>query len=476
MVANLDAVEVRLLRTTPSIKQRFVCLPCLIAIALIVACAISTTRASANVWTLPGSNGITRIAGDFFDPADPALIAIRGNEILRIRLTTGEKTLIAGDVASGDKDGWRYDARFSYPKGVAVDRRGHYIIADSGNDKIRQLDRESGAVTTIAGLGREAGNFARVWPEGKNVGDGETSKAVLSRPDGLAVDDDDRIIFTDWQVPRIRILDRTQKSVTTLANFTGASGKRDGHAKTAQFSYPTGVVVKDGKVIVADSGNDCLRELDLETKSVSTLAGSGIGFRDGHSVEQAQFSNPVGLAFDHDGGLLIADSSNRRIRKFDRTRQMVTTVAGTGDRGFIDGPKQWATFDRPESVVVGPKGVFVADDGMIRFIAPDDELEGSLDNQRTAAVHALLEPPRFAQVRAAVRSQMVSTCANSDDLASALDELRPATRAHSNYLTELPRELQDELSRYVASNSFAGFRAKLLLGFLDSLAGVLSYG
>jgi DNA-binding beta-propeller fold protein YncE len=136
--------------------------------------------------------------------------------------------------------------------------------------------------------------------------------------------------------------------------------------------YPAGVAIDPhGNVIVADFSNHRIRKI-TPAGVVSTLAGSGInGFRDGPGVD-AQFTDPSGLAVDAAGNAYVADEGNNRIRKI-APDGIVTTLAGTGARGFRDGAAAEAQFAAPMGIAVDPSGdIFVADSGnhRIREITP----------------------------------------------------------------------------------------------------------
>jgi len=161
--------------------------------------------------------------------------------------------------------------------------------------------------------------------------------------------------------------------VTAIAG-TGAPGLNDGAAMSASFSDPFGIVVdKRGNVIVADGGeSNRIRRISVDGK-VHTIAGSGEGFADGNAL-QAQFNTPSGIAIDRNGNVIIADTSNNRIRKLSNDGTVVTTVAGSGAAGLRDGPAGEAEFDGPIAVATDKTGnVFVADsyNDTIRKISPD---------------------------------------------------------------------------------------------------------
>ena len=78
------------------------------------------------------------------------------------------------------------------------------------------------------------------------------------------------------------------------------------------------------------------------------IPGAGAGFRDG-DVQEAQFNEPRGIAIDKEGNLYIADVNNHRIRKVDTKLNIVTTIAGSG-KGYKDGDPLEAQFDQPWGV------------------------------------------------------------------------------------------------------------------------------
>jgi sugar lactone lactonase YvrE len=158
--------------------------------------------------------------------------------------------------------------------------------------------------------------------------------------------------------------------VTTLAGST--QGFADVTGTAAQFNRPYGVTVDaSGNGYVADSDNSRIRKIS-PTGAVTTLAGSGVeGFLDG-TGSTARFFIPRGAAVDVSGNVYVADTENNRIRKVSPTG-VVTTLAGSGVEGFSDGIGTAAQFTLPNSVAVDAAGyVYVADEGneRIRKISP----------------------------------------------------------------------------------------------------------
>jgi sugar lactone lactonase YvrE len=159
-------------------------------------------------------------------------------------------------------------------------------------------------------------------------------------------------------------------TVSTLAG-SGVEGYADGSAESAQFDYPNGVAIGgDGAVYVADSDNNSIRK--IVGGVVSTIAGSGVeGYAEG-SGAAAKFYNPYGIAIDNAGTLYVADVNNHRIRKITPAGS-VSTLAGSGEDGYADGLGAAALFNYPTGVAVDSAGtVYVADvnNHRIRKITP----------------------------------------------------------------------------------------------------------
>ena len=142
------------------------------------------------------------------------------------------------------------------------------------------------------------------------------------------------------------------------------------------FSDPFGIAVAaDGTVYVSDAGeSNRIRKITPEGV-VTTLAGGSEGFADGAGTA-ASFHTPSGIALDANGNLYVADTGNNRLRKVTPEGQ-VSTVAGDGIAGHLDGPAAQARFNGPIGVAVDAKGnVFVADsyNDRIRVISPDGQV------------------------------------------------------------------------------------------------------
>jgi sugar lactone lactonase YvrE len=145
--------------------------------------------------------------------------------------------------------------------------------------------------------------------------------------------------------------------VSTVAG-TGENGSVDGPVATAQFNSPLHIVVDGaGRILVTESKGFRIRK--IEGGMVSTVAGEGIeGDVDG-PVKAARFGEPHGIAVDGAGKIYFTDTDNNKVKVIGDGQ--VTTLAGSVV-GYLDGPALQARFDSPEGLIVDPAGtIYVAD-------------------------------------------------------------------------------------------------------------------
>lgn len=296
--------------------------------------------------------------------SDPFGIAVdrRGNVIVadggrsnRIRRVTvnGKVETLAGSK-EGFADGNALQAKFNTPSGIAIDRAGNIIIADTSNNRIRKLSADGTKVSTIAGSG---------VPGFK---DGRAGEAQFDGPIGVAVDQSGNLFIADTYNDSIRKI-TTEGVVTTFAG-TGSPSYTDGQANGATFDTPCGVAVdKDGNVFVADTGNNAIRKVTAQG-DVTTIAGrSDGGFQGG----EVRLNRPVGVSVTHDGFIFISDEGGNKIVRITPQGERKTYAGSRA--GFADGVGSYARLNGPSNIAVDRKGVlYVADSQnyLIREIVP----------------------------------------------------------------------------------------------------------
>ncbi|HEX8169272.1 MAG TPA: RHS repeat-associated core domain-containing protein [Thermoanaerobaculia bacterium] len=170
----------------------------------------------------------------------------------------------------------------------------------------------------------------------------------------------DFLYITDGNAIR-RISLAAGEAASTVAGSEMPDG-RDGVGPAAGFKQPMGLAFNQrGEIVVADTGNHKIR-LVTPTGVVSTIAGDGRpGFTNG-STAIAQFKGVEGVAVAPDGTIYVADTGNHTIRGI--RNGAVFTVAGTGQPGLLDGEANLASFKEPSSVAIDDFGtLYVADRG-----------------------------------------------------------------------------------------------------------------
>lgn len=201
--------------------------------------------------------------------------------------------------------------------------------------------------------------------------DGNVTTASFAMIGQIALDAAGDVYFLDELNPQVRKI----TAGTTVSGFAGSVNGdfADGPANLARFKRSEGITIDgSGTVYVADTYNHRIRK--IKNGQVSTVAGSGTaGYLDGNAA-QAQFNNPKGIAIDKQGNIYVCDADNRRIRKITPAG-MVTTLAGTGQVGLRNGSGDIAEFYLLGDMVIDKQGnLYVIDAYYIRKITPGGEV------------------------------------------------------------------------------------------------------
>lgn len=214
-------------------------------------------------------------------------------------------------------------------------------------------------VTTLAGS----------TPAGSD--NGMTTAAKFNEPWGIALSPSGDLYVADSINNMIRKI-TPEGMVTTFAGNPTA-GSSNGTGTAASFNYPTEIACSsNGDLYVADSYNFLIRKITPD-QVVTTFAGTGAEGTVNGTGTSASFACLQGLAIDKDGNLFVADTTRHKIRKITPDR-VVTTYAGNGTAGLVDGTGTAARFSSPYGLAVDTIGnVYVADVSYnrIRKITPD---------------------------------------------------------------------------------------------------------
>jgi sugar lactone lactonase YvrE len=249
--------------------------------------------------SLNGPKGLT------VDAAGNLFIADYWNQRVRKVGTNGIITTVAGNGSTGyGGDGVAAtNTSLYFPLGVAVDAAGDLFIADSANDRIREVGT-NGIIATVAGGG--------IGGDG-----GPATNASLYAPGDVVVDATGNLFIADDGDLLVRKVD-TNGIITTVAGngYSGYSG--DGGAATnASLSSPIGLALDSkGGLFIADHNNNCIREV-ATNGTITTVAGNGTPAYsgDGGLATNASLFYPSAVALDSSENLFIADTGNNRIRK-----------------------------------------------------------------------------------------------------------------------------------------------------------------
>lgn len=246
------------------------------------------------------------------------------------------------------------DRRFRLPRALTVGPSGDLFIADVGESLVKRMD-VAGKVSIVAG-NRTAGRFGDGGPaNGASFG---CADVVRGRQGELYV--------SDPMNHRIAVISPAGTISTFAGTGTTAFSGDQGPASEAALYAPTGLAMSnDGTLYVADSANHRVRQITPDN-IISTVAGTGEqGFGgDGGSAVAAALSLPTALAMGQDGGLLISDVGNLRVRRV-APEGTITTLAGSGSSGIpVDGAIATASPLDP------PAGIAVHGDGTVLVAVP----------------------------------------------------------------------------------------------------------
>ena len=335
---------------------------------------------------------VSTIAGTNREFGEPFGIAVKDNEIYvsdgqsgKIwRITSGNPTIFASGLAT--------------PSGLAFDKSGNLIVADSGSHTIKSVNSK-GEISTIAGVdGRSS--FA----------DGDAGVALFNAPIGVAVASDGKIYVADTYNDRIRVIENGK--VSTLAG--GNRGFANGSRADAKFDTPTGLTIWNDKLLVADTGNNRIRVIE-PNGDVATLAGSGESDLKDGLLLSASFVQPTAITADMYGSVFVADGNSIRLIAGE-VFPFVSTISSSR-RGISDGQIKNSRFNRPSGLAVDDSGNLLTADSenrVVRRLSPDDN-GPNITPEQVAAFRdkpeefRQLQPPRWPYDPPGARREIAGT-------------------------------------------------------------------
>jgi sugar lactone lactonase YvrE len=161
---------------------------------------------------------------------------------------------------------------------------------------------------------------------------------------------------------------QSYSQTSTIDTLAGGGSVGDGQpASQARLNLPGGVTqAPNGDAVIVDFGNHRIRRIDSKTGIIRTIAGTGEAGYNGDNIPavKARLARPEFAIFDSKGDLFIADSYNNRVRRVDHATGLISTVAGTGERGFSgdNGPATGARLHFPEGIALdADDNLFISD-------------------------------------------------------------------------------------------------------------------
>ncbi len=240
------------------------------------------------------------------------------------------------------------------PYELVFDHDGGLLFVDMPAHMVRRFDRKTGAVTTIAGTGEP----------GFSGDGGPAANAQLRNPHSIALDREGRLLICDIGNHRIRRVRLDAGMIETFAGTGERAPTRDGApVEGSPLNGPRAIDFdRDGNLyVVLREGNAVYRIERGRFRHVAGTGGKGYS-GDGGDARQAKLSGPKAISCAADGSIYIADTESHTIRRID-SRGVITTVAGTGERG--DGPvgdPLNCRLSRPHGVYADKSGaVYISD-------------------------------------------------------------------------------------------------------------------
>lgn len=186
----------------------------------------------------------------------------------------------------------------------------------------------------------------------------------------LAHEASGRLFIADTGHHRLVVATGEGRILFTIGS--GEPGLRDGDFATAQFHHPQGLALQGETLFVADTGNHCVRRVNLQRRRVETLVGTGRlgqGPPLAGDARRASLRSPWDVAV-HGEELYIAMAGTHQLWRLDLRRGTLTPFAGNGFEGLRDGPRTAAWLAQPSGLALGEGRIYFADSesSAIRFV------------------------------------------------------------------------------------------------------------
>jgi NHL repeat len=286
------------------------------------------------------------------------------NRVLRLDLSAKRVSVVAGNGTKGHSGdgGPAKAAQLSAPHEVRFDSKGNIFVAERDSHVVRHIDMKTQIIATVAGTG-----VAGYSGEG-----GPAVQAQLNQPHSIVLDKSDNVLICDINNNRVRRIDARTGVITTFAG-TGENTPTpdEGGMLTSPIAAPRSIeIAPDGTMYLLLRAGNKVIAMDSAQGKLRRIAGTGeFGYTgDGGPALNAKFGAP-GSAFNGPKGialadsiLYIADTENHAIRAIDLRSGIISTVAGTGQRGDgPDGDPLACKMARPHGVFIKGRSIYIGD-------------------------------------------------------------------------------------------------------------------
>ena len=249
---------------------------------------------------------------------------------------------------------WNEYAVRAWPTQVLIDPDGRIVGQVAGEGNYDVLDK------AIAQTIKDFGPRVDKTPLQIALERSKVAPTPLYFPGKIAAQDG-RVVVSDSSHNRLVVADKTGAVKATIGS--GEAGFKDGSFADAQFFNPQGVAIDGDVLYVADTNNHAIRRVDLNAKTVTTIAGSGqqAAYRATGGVgAKADLSSPWDVLKMGDT-LYLAMAGPHQIWQMNLANQKVSVYAGSGAEARLDGSLQTAAFAQPSGLASDGKSLFVAD-------------------------------------------------------------------------------------------------------------------
>jgi DNA-binding beta-propeller fold protein YncE len=252
---------------------------------------------------------------------------------------------------------WQAWKANSWPTVLVLDAEGKIAFRESGEPNQAQL------FGTVASLLDEGAQNSQLNPAAiAAIRPAEHAQTPLRFPGKVIALPGGGQAISDTAHSRIVITSET--GVVSAVIGSGLAGFTDGSLAEASFNKPQGLAVRGDQLFVADTENHALRKIDLKTKTVLTVAGTGTigkGVLHGEtSARTTALRSPWDL-LAHGDRVYVALAGSHQIAVFDPAKGTLSVFAGNGREARIDGPADGAAFAQPSALASDGKSLFVAD-------------------------------------------------------------------------------------------------------------------